>query len=214
MLKKALGLPLRYRRGSVSVCKHMDTFLSRARQQAVLGLFQHPPNLTRQIQSLLMLSRRACLSALAAAAHAAPVPKMQAVPMPGFQVSLERSGREVTRYRCNPELRRPFLFPVIGPSGRPVTRMGHPHDPEGHSHHNSVWISHHDVNGITFWGDNAPGRIVHQRRFVIKSREAHYPPVAGVAGATILGDGKVALILDVDSLVADNFAHHGSALAA
>ncbi len=40
MLKKAFGLPLRYRRGSASVCKHMDTFLSRARQQAVLGLFQ------------------------------------------------------------------------------------------------------------------------------------------------------------------------------
>ena len=56
--------------------------------------------------------------------------------------------------------------------------------------------------------------IVDQRQFVIKSLEAHYQPVTGVAGATILGDGKVALILDVDSLVADNFAHHGSALAA
>ncbi len=56
--------------------------------------------------------------------------------------------------------------------------------------------------------------IVDQRQFVIKSLEAHYQPVIGVAGATILGDGKVALILDVDSLVADNFAHHGSALAA
>ena len=56
--------------------------------------------------------------------------------------------------------------------------------------------------------------IVDQRQFVIKSLEAHYQPVTGVAGATILGDGKVALILDVDSLVADNFANHGSALAA
>lgn len=110
-----------------------------------------------------MLSRRACLSALAAAAHTAPIPKMQAVPLPGFQVSLQRSGREVTRYHCNPELRRPFLFPVIGPSGRMLTRMGHPHDPEGHSHHNSIWISHHDVNGVTFWGDKGPGQIVHQR---------------------------------------------------
>lgn len=56
--------------------------------------------------------------------------------------------------------------------------------------------------------------IVDQRQFVIKSLEAHYQPVTGVAGATILGDGKVALILDVDSLVADNFANHGAALAA
>lgn len=56
--------------------------------------------------------------------------------------------------------------------------------------------------------------IVDQRQFVIKSLEAHYQPVTGVAGATILGDGKVALILDVDALVADNFTQHGPALAA
>ena len=56
--------------------------------------------------------------------------------------------------------------------------------------------------------------IVDQRQFVIKSLEAHYQPVIGVAGATILGDGKVALILDVDPLVADNFAQHGTSLAA
>jgi len=56
--------------------------------------------------------------------------------------------------------------------------------------------------------------IVDQRQFVIKSLEAHYQPVTGVAGATILGDGKVALILDVDALVADNFSAHNVALAA
>jgi len=56
--------------------------------------------------------------------------------------------------------------------------------------------------------------IVDQRQFVIKSLEAHYQPVTGVAGATILGDGKVALILDVDALVADNFSSNGVLAAA
>lgn len=41
-----------------------------------------------------------------------------------------------------------------------------------------------------------------QRQFVIKSLETHYRSMEGVAGATILGDGRVALILDVDGLVA------------
>jgi two-component system chemotaxis sensor kinase CheA len=41
-----------------------------------------------------------------------------------------------------------------------------------------------------------------QRQFVIKSLDTHYRTVDGVAGATILGDGRVALILNVDSLVA------------
>lgn len=41
-----------------------------------------------------------------------------------------------------------------------------------------------------------------QRQVVIKSLETHYRPVPGCAGATILGDGRVALILDVEALVA------------
>ena len=40
-----------------------------------------------------------------------------------------------------------------------------------------------------------------QRQVVIKSLETNYQQVEGVAAATILGDGRVALILDVDALV-------------
>ncbi|WP_457664056.1 chemotaxis protein CheA [Sinorhizobium medicae] len=41
-----------------------------------------------------------------------------------------------------------------------------------------------------------------QRQVVIKSLEANYTHVPGIAAATILGDGRVALILDVDAIVA------------
>ncbi len=41
-----------------------------------------------------------------------------------------------------------------------------------------------------------------QRQVVIKSLEANYEQVPGVAAATILGDGRVALILDIDTIVA------------
>lgn len=40
-----------------------------------------------------------------------------------------------------------------------------------------------------------------QRQVVIKSLEANYRRVDGIAAATILGDGRVALILDVDAVV-------------
>lgn len=92
-----------------------------------------------------------------------PVPRVQAVPLPYEQISFQRDGVEITRYHFAPSLRRPFLFPLIGPAGRSLTRMGHPHDPVGHSHHNSVWISHNDVLGVGFWGDTGKGRIMHQR---------------------------------------------------
>ncbi|MEO7641786.1 MAG: chemotaxis protein CheW, partial [Ramlibacter sp.] len=43
--------------------------------------------------------------------------------------------------------------------------------------------------------------ILGQRQVVIKSLEANYRAVPGVAAATILGDGRVALILDVSAIV-------------
>jgi two-component system chemotaxis sensor kinase CheA len=43
--------------------------------------------------------------------------------------------------------------------------------------------------------------IQDQRQVVIKSLEANYRQIQGVAAATILGDGRVALILDVDAIV-------------
>ena len=42
--------------------------------------------------------------------------------------------------------------------------------------------------------------LVGQQQVVIKSLEKHYKRVQGIAGATIMGDGSVALILDVESL--------------
>jgi two-component system chemotaxis sensor kinase CheA len=51
-----------------------------------------------------------------------------------------------------------------------------------------------------------------QRQVVIKSLEANYRHVVGIAAATILGDGRVALILDVDAIIcrraADNAPAH------
>lgn len=55
--------------------------------------------------------------------------------------------------------------------------------------------------------------ICDQRQVVIKSLDTHYRSVEGVAGATILGDGRVALIVDVDSLVSRSLASAGATAA-
>jgi two-component system, chemotaxis family, sensor kinase CheA len=44
-------------------------------------------------------------------------------------------------------------------------------------------------------------RLVGQQQVVIKSLETNYRKVAGVSGATIMGDGCVALILDVSAII-------------
>jgi len=42
---------------------------------------------------------------------------------------------------------------------------------------------------------------VGQQQVVVKNLEANFRKVPGVSGATIMGDGRVALILDVPALV-------------
>jgi hypothetical protein len=88
---------------------------------------------------------------------------MQALPLPHAEISFQREGVEIARYHYGDDGQRPFVYPVIGPSGRSLTRMGHPRDPQSHSHHNSVWLSHQFVNGVNFWEDGRGARIAHQR---------------------------------------------------
>ena len=57
------------------------------------------------------------------------VPRVQIVPQPDDQVSVQVEGRERLRWHASARYPRPFVFPLLGPSGRSVTRLGHPADP-------------------------------------------------------------------------------------
>jgi hypothetical protein len=85
-------------------------------------------------------------------------PRCEIVPLAGDQVSFRIDGVEKTRWNFGPGTLRPFFFPVRGPSGAMLTRMGHPGAPN-HDHHLSVWFAHFKVLGIDFWSNRGPARI-------------------------------------------------------
>jgi len=97
--------------------------------------------------------------------QAPPVPPLQVYPQPYDQAAFVfvPNQMELVRFHFGPTLFRPFLHPVRSPSGWELTRMGHPHDPVSHSHHNSVWMSHADVNKSDFWSDRTQARIICRR---------------------------------------------------
>lgn len=103
-------------------------------------------------------------SLAAAGAPAADVPALCAIPMPDHQISFRRDDVAITRHHSDPDLCRPFIFPGIGASGRPLTRCGHPHDSVGHAHHTSIGISHPSVADANLWEERRGlARIVHRR---------------------------------------------------
>ena len=145
-----------------------------------------------------MLAMMFCASAIASGSFAAqeapepkPVPRLQIVPMPYEQASFQRDGVEITRYHFGTGLRRPFLFPAVGPAGHSLTRMGHPHDPESHSHHNSVWMSHVDVGGVDFWSDRGGGTVRHKR--IVKYEDEGEKSYLVAENEWVDKDGKVLL---------------------
>jgi len=120
------------------------------------------------------------------------IPRMQVIPMPYHQASFQRDGVEITRYHFGQDLHRPFLFPVIGPSRLSLTRMGHPRDPESHSHHNSVWISHNDIAGTNFWSDTGDGKVRHKR--IVKFEDGDASASMITENEWLTKQGKVLLL--------------------
>ncbi|OHB68095.1 MAG: hypothetical protein A2V70_07570 [Planctomycetes bacterium RBG_13_63_9] len=66
----------------------------------------------------------------------------------------------------------PILWPIIGPTGKPLTRaypMGEgTGERKDHPHHRSMWFTHGDVNGLSFWNRET---IKHREFAKIRSGE-------------------------------------------
>lgn len=100
-----------------------------------------------------------CWAASHVEASTSAFPQVQAVPYPGPSCRFEVDGVERVCFRCDGQTPKPFLFPLIGPSGRRLTSMSHPVDPVGHRHHRSVWFGHRDVQGTNLWEEDGSARI-------------------------------------------------------
>jgi hypothetical protein len=72
------------------------------------------------------------------------------------------NGVERLRWHFARRYPRPFFYPLIGPSGRPLTRMGHPAAPD-HDHHRSIWFSHTHVGGVSFWEEGEDPQLRQER---------------------------------------------------
>ena len=94
-------------------------------------------------------------------------PRVQVIPQIG-RASLCIDGVERVGYEFGEGPSRPFLFPLVGPSGAVLTRLGHP-NPIGHEHHKSIWFGHGSVGGINFWEErpNTDIRIRHRSRAAV-----------------------------------------------
>jgi len=98
------------------------------------------------------------------------IPRCQIIPEPEDQAVFQIGDREVLRWHYGKEYPRPFFYPLNGPSGQSLTRMGHPGAPN-HDHHQSVWFAHNKVLGIDFWANGGDTQIRQHRWLVYQDGE-------------------------------------------
>jgi hypothetical protein len=77
---------------------------------------------------------------------------------------IDINGRLFSEYVTSAK-QRPFLYPIIGPSGENLARPWPKTDgseEKEHPHHRGLWFTHGGANGIDYWGDGEKnGSIVH-----------------------------------------------------
>lgn len=93
------------------------------------------------------------------------IPRCQIIPDPEQQAVFQIGDREVLRWHFGNQYPRPFFYPLNGPSGRSLTRIGHPGAPN-HDHHQSVWFAHNKVLGMDFWANGGDPQI-RQHRWLV-----------------------------------------------
>jgi hypothetical protein len=86
----------------------------------------------------------------------------------GYEVKLD--GKPFTTYitKSGP---KPILWPILGPTGKEMTRAwpmrdGDPEEKHDHIHHRSFWFTHGNVNGVSFWDENANHGTIAHKEFV------------------------------------------------
>jgi hypothetical protein len=89
---------------------------------------------------------------------------------------------------------KPILWPIIGPTGKPVTRdypmLNHPGEMKDHPHQRSLWFAHGKVNGTDFWSESPRfwvGTIQHLKFLKVASGK---PAVIITQNAWITPGGK------------------------
>ncbi|GIW98277.1 MAG: hypothetical protein KatS3mg111_1610 [Pirellulaceae bacterium] len=98
--------------------------------------------------------------------ESSPLWRCEVLPLPHQQLQFRIDGRECTRWHWSADAPRPYFWPLNGPSGISLTRMGHP-GAANHDHHRSLWFAHQDVLGIDCWTDHTPAMIRQTQRLVL-----------------------------------------------
>ena len=97
----------------------------------------------------------------------------------GDKISVKIKGEHFTTYHYGKDRAKPILYPVLGPKNKRMVRdwpikKDSPNEAHDHPHHESLWYTHGDVNGISFWHVGDKMGKIHHKKFLKSSLQRNY----------------------------------------
>lgn len=91
------------------------------------------------------------------------------------KITVTINNKPFTTYHYSKDRAKPVLYPILGPSGKRMVRdwplkKDSPNEAHDHPHHESLWYSHGDVNGISFWHVGEKMGKIRHKEFIKKGK--------------------------------------------
>ncbi len=117
---------------------------------------------------LLAMAAAACLSA-----QVKFTPHKQGSAVDSIAVTID--GKPFATYQYGADVNKPYLAPIRSASGKIITRRYPMEDLPGesrdHVHHNGLWFSYDDVNGVKFWENDPSYNDPKMGKIVVRGTE-------------------------------------------
>ena len=133
----------------------------------MITLWRQIKRAARTIGSLAIAAAFVCVGV---AMSSQAIAGEKATPGEGKYVRLVKPGvlgirvgdRKVAEYRFGEKVRKPYLYPVLGPDGKPITEDA----PGDHVHHHSLYFSHDEVGGHHYWHEGRTSSPIRHEKFL------------------------------------------------
>ena len=127
----------------------------------------------KTLKNLLIIPLLPALAGWAGSLQAADAKAGVQITQLDDRLRIEINGGLFAEYHYK-NVSRPFLYPILGPGGLPMTRDWPMKEAENeehdHKHHRSLWFDHGDINGVDFWSEEPrAGKTIHEEFTEIKS---------------------------------------------
>jgi len=105
------------------------------------------------------------------------------------RIRVQVDGKPFTELVMGPDVRKPYLYPLLTATGKKITRHYPMEQVAGetkdHPHHRGLWFNHGDVNKVDFWGSDPLARQDSGAKIAVKKIRS---VKGGKKQGTIVGD--------------------------